>query len=85
MHERERHRVITSAVNARPVATVQELVELTGASEATVRRDIAALAEQGRLRKVRGGAEALQAPKVGTLAGRPFRVNEAVHAAEKRA
>lgn len=85
MHERERHRLIASAVGARPVATVQELVELTGASEATVRRDIAALAEQGRLRKVRGGAEALSPPKIGTLAGRPYRLNEAVRAAEKRA
>lgn len=85
MHERERHRIIVSAVGARPVATVQELVELTGASEATIRRDIAALAEQNRLRKVRGGAEALTPPKIGTLAGRPFRVNETVRAAEKRA
>jgi DeoR family ulaG and ulaABCDEF operon transcriptional repressor len=85
MHERERHRIIASAVAARPVATVQELVELTGASEATVRRDIATLAGEGRVRKVRGGAEAPTPPKVGTLAGRPFRVNETVRLAEKRA
>jgi DeoR family ulaG and ulaABCDEF operon transcriptional repressor len=85
MHERERHRVIVSAVGARPVATVQDLVELTGASEATIRRDIVALADEGRLRKVRGGAEALHPPKVGTLAGRPFSVSETVRAAEKRA
>ena len=59
MHERERHRIILSAVQEKPVATVQDLVELTSASEATIRRDIAALHVQGRLRRVRGGAEAL--------------------------
>jgi DeoR family ulaG and ulaABCDEF operon transcriptional repressor len=85
MHERERHRIITSAVGARPIATVQELVELTGASEATIRRDIAALAGEGRVRKVRGGAEALVPARVGTLAGRSFRQNETTNAAEKRA
>ena len=33
MHESERHRVILAAVQARPVATVSDLVELTGTSE----------------------------------------------------
>lgn len=85
MHERERHRIILSAVQERPVATVQDIVELTEASEATIRRDIAALALQGRLRKVRGGAEAIHPAQLGTLAGRPFRVNESVNIAQKRA
>ena len=53
MHERERHRLILSAVQARPVATVQEIAGLTGASEATIRRDFSLLADQQRLRKVR--------------------------------
>src|SRR5690606_36345063 len=85
MHERERHRIILNAVQERPVATVQDLLELTGASEATIRRDIAALALQGRLRKVRGGAEALHPPQFGTLAARSFRVSETVNVAQKRA
>lgn len=85
MHERERHRIILSAVEGRPVAAVGELAELTGASEATVRRDIAALALQKRLRRVRGGAEALNPSPYGQIAGRPFHVSEALHAAEKRA
>ena len=42
MHERERHRIILSAVQEKPVITIQDLVELTEASEATIRRDIAA-------------------------------------------
>ncbi len=43
MHESERHRLILSAVQERPVVTVADLVNLTGVSEATVRRDIATL------------------------------------------
>ncbi len=85
MHETERHRVILAAVRARPVATVGDLVEMTGTSEATIRRDIAALDEQGRLRRVRGGAEALNPPEQGGLIGRPFAVNETINIAAKRA
>jgi len=85
MHERERHRIILAAVQERPVATVQDVVELTGASEATIRRDIAALALQGRIRKVRGGAEAVHPPQFGTLSARPFRVDETVNTVQKRA
>lgn len=85
MHERDRHRVILSAVQDRSLVTVVDLCALTGASEATVRRDINALADQKRLRPVRGGAEALAAAPFGNLAGRPFSVNETMHIAEKRA
>ena len=85
MHEKERHRIILSAIQEKPVATVPELVELTGASEATIRRDIAALHMQQRLRRVRGGAEALAPPQFIGLAGRPFSVNETLHIARKRA
>lgn len=85
MHERERHRIMLSAVQGKPVATVAELVELTGVSEATVRRDIAALHLEKRLKRVRGGAEALHPPQRGALAGRPFAVNDSLHVAEKTA
>ncbi|TIL95646.1 MAG: DeoR/GlpR transcriptional regulator, partial [Mesorhizobium sp.] len=54
MHEKERHRIILSAVQEKPVVTVQEMVDLTDSSEATIRRDIAALHVQKRLRRVRG-------------------------------
>ena len=49
-------------LQARPVATVQDFAAATGGSEATIRRDLTALASQGRLRKLRDGAEALQPP-----------------------
>ncbi len=85
MHETERHRIILSAAEDRPVVTVAELCALTGASEATIRRDIAALHVQGRVRRVRGGAEALNPPAEGGLVGRPFSVNETINIAQKRA
>jgi DeoR family ulaG and ulaABCDEF operon transcriptional repressor len=85
MHERERHKVIMSAVQSRPVATVADLVDLTETSEATIRRDIAALHVQGKLRRVRGGAEALNPPTQAGLIGRPFSVNESLNVPLKRA
>ena len=85
MHESERHRIILSAVQDRPVASVIDLVQLTDASEATIRRDIATLHMQKRLRRVRGGAEAIAPPQFVGLAGRPFSVNETINAAQKRA
>ena len=85
MHERERHKLILNAVQERPVATIGELVEMTATSEATIRRDISALHVQGRLRRVRGGAEALHPPQFVGIAGRPFKVSEAVNIEKKRA
>jgi DeoR family ulaG and ulaABCDEF operon transcriptional repressor len=84
LHETERHRVILAAVQSRPVATVADLCEVTGSSEATIRRDIAALHVQGQLRRVRGGAEALNPPSQSALMGRPFSVNETLNIAQKR-
>ncbi|HTN63058.1 MAG TPA: DeoR/GlpR family DNA-binding transcription regulator [Devosia sp.] len=85
MHETERHRVILAAVQSRPLATVNDLVDMTGTSEATIRRDIAALHVRGELRRVRGGAEAVNPPEQGGLMGRPFSVNETINIAAKRA
>jgi DeoR family ulaG and ulaABCDEF operon transcriptional repressor len=85
MHEIERRRIILGEVADRPVVTVAQLVELTGASEATIRRDIGALHVNGKLRRVRGGAEALHPPQTVGIAGRPFSVNEGVNIDKKRA
>ncbi|HMR52715.1 MAG TPA: DeoR/GlpR family DNA-binding transcription regulator [Amaricoccus sp.] len=85
MHEKERHRIILSAVQDRPVVTVAEMLELTGASEATIRRDVAALHLQKKLRRVRGGAESISPPQFSGLAGRPFSVNETRALSQKRA
>ncbi|MDX1742460.1 MAG: DeoR/GlpR family DNA-binding transcription regulator [Ruegeria sp.] len=85
MHEKERHRVILSAVQDRPVVTVVDLCNLTDASEATIRRDIATLDAQRKLKRVRGGAEALNPPQFVGLAGRPFAINETMRTREKQA
>ncbi|WP_300413421.1 DeoR/GlpR family DNA-binding transcription regulator [uncultured Oscillibacter sp.] len=45
----------------RRAATVTDLCQVTGASEATIRRDLNALAKQGRLSKVHGGAMLMSA------------------------
>ncbi len=85
MHEKERHRIILAAVRARPVASVADLVDIIGVSEATIRRDIAALDEKGALKRVRGGAEALDPPSQNALIGRPFSVSESLNLSAKRA
>ena len=85
MHESERHRIILSATEGRPVVTVTDLVSLTGASEATIRRDIATLHVQKRLRRVRGGAESIAPPNYVGINARPFAVNEGIRIAQKRA
>lgn len=85
MHEHERHRVILSAVEDRAVVTVVDLCNLTGASEATIRRDIAALHMKNKVRRVRGGVESLHPPQFVGLAGRTFAVNETMRIKEKQA
>lgn len=67
------------------MATVVDLCRMTGASEATIRRDISTLHDQQKLRRLRGGAEAINPPQVVGLAGRPFVVNETLHKSEKQA
>lgn len=84
MHESERHRIILSAVQEKPVVTVAEMVALTDSSEATIRRDIATLHVQQKLRRVRGGAESINPPQFVGLAGRTFSVNETINASKKR-
>lgn len=85
MHERERHSVILSAVERRPVATVAELSAMTMVSEATIRRDIATLHLSKQVRRVRGGVESLTPPSVTGLAGRPLSVNLEINTAKKQA
>ncbi|MEP3296534.1 MAG: DeoR/GlpR family DNA-binding transcription regulator [Pseudoruegeria sp.] len=84
MHEKERHHVILSALQDRSIATVVELCSLTGASEATIRRDISALHLEKKLRRIRGGAESVGPKAYPGLAGRPFSVNETLNIVQKQ-
>jgi DeoR family transcriptional regulator, ulaG and ulaABCDEF operon transcriptional repressor len=85
MHEKERHRIILAAAQSRSVVTIAEMVEMTGSSEATIRRDVANLHLQKKLRRLRGGAESINPPQFAGLTGRPFSINETLHTAQKRA
>ena len=56
----QRARAILQQVSQRQTVSVVDLCQITGASEATIRRDLNALARQGRLVKIHGGATSLE-------------------------
>jgi DeoR family ulaG and ulaABCDEF operon transcriptional repressor len=85
MLEAERHRLMLKVLQERSVVGVLDFVELLNVSEATVRRDILDLADAGRLRRIRGGAEALTPRHATHLAGVPFSLNQTVCMEQKRA
>lgn len=55
----ERHQSILDLVAQKGIVAIEDLMEETGCSKATARRDINELAEQSLLEKIRGGAKAL--------------------------
>lgn len=57
MLQRERQEAILSHLEKNRFMTIPDLVEALDISAVTVRRDLAQLAEEGKLRRVRGGAE----------------------------
>lgn len=59
MLERERQNLILNRLRERGIVRVSDLVTLTGASVATLRRDLAKLEDTGALRRVHGGAESV--------------------------
>lgn len=89
MHVLARSSMILRALAERRVVTIDELTEVCGASEATVRRDLKQLDSEGRLVRVRGGAEAVSAPHAEdgpSLIGQPpFRLENITDAPTKRA
>ncbi|WP_114569820.1 DeoR/GlpR family DNA-binding transcription regulator [Exiguobacterium flavidum] len=58
MLTKQRHQVILELVGRNEIVKMQEIVERTGASESTIRRDLTRLEEAGYLRRVHGGATA---------------------------
>lgn len=59
MLKNQRQEIILDYLTEHRYARVEDLAEITQASEITIRRDINELYEKGRLKKVYGGAEAL--------------------------
>lgn len=85
MLERERHHLILKLIEDRSVVSVSDLVELLSASEATIRRDINAMADRGEVRRVRGGAEALRPRHQTHLGATHFSAEESIAVSQKYA
>ncbi|MBS8264503.1 DeoR/GlpR transcriptional regulator [Mesobacillus boroniphilus] len=56
----ERHQLILQIIKEKPIVKIQELVDLTEASESTIRRDLTILEEGKFLKRVHGGAARLR-------------------------
>jgi len=63
----ERHRLILQLVLERSIASIGDPVEIIGACDATLRRDVNALAAGGQVGRIRDGAEALNPRQAGAL------------------
>jgi DeoR family ulaG and ulaABCDEF operon transcriptional repressor len=83
MHERDRRSAILGAMAGRPVVSVRELVRLTGASSATLRRDLSKLEDDGLVLRVHGGVSAPGAPAP-TILGAPTFSSQRVKNADKK-
>ncbi len=85
LHERERWQAILRVVRERGMAPVRDLVRETGASSASIRRDLAKLEETGAIRRVHGGAELGPASRPHELGTRAFAVSRTLNLDRKRA
>lgn len=56
----ERQRLILQMIKEKSVVKIQELVDVTGTSESTIRRDLTQLEQEKHLKRVHGGAARLQ-------------------------
>ena len=85
LHERERWQTILRLVRERGVVPVGDLVRETRASAASIRRDLAKLAETGMVRRVHGGVELGTAGRPLELGTRAFDVSRTLNVEHKRA
>ena len=85
MKRRLRQRQILELLQGDPELSVEEACEHLGASPATVRREFAALAAEGRVEKTWGGIRATNAAVAGQVGPPAFARRLAENAAEKRA
>lgn len=80
MNEVQRHNEILSLLESNRVINVSLITEHFNVSPATARRDISKLDEQGKLRKVRNGAERIENKK---RKWTPLNINSTDHYEEK--
>jgi DeoR family ulaG and ulaABCDEF operon transcriptional repressor len=84
MHATERESVILKRLRMTGFLSFRDLDHLLAASAATLRRDLDRLEEQGKLKRVRGGARLLESERV-SLSGVPFHVNVGRNHPQKQA
>ena len=80
----ERRARIAELVNREGTVSLTDLTELLGASESTVRRDLLALQQLGRVRRVHGGATKVLSPEF-VMSDQSFAGRQSLRLAEKRA
>ncbi|CAK6500343.1 HTH-type transcriptional regulator UlaR (plasmid) [Pantoea sp. Nvir] len=80
MTETQRHHLLINLLREHDVLSVSEITELLGTSPATTRRDIIRLDKEGKVRKVRNGAEAITPERETWL---PLNPNRALNHDEK--
>lgn len=84
MHAAERESVILKRLRMTGFLSFRDLDHLLAASAATLRRDLERLEEQGKLKRVRGGARLVESERV-SLSGVPFHVNAGRNHPQKKA
>lgn len=62
MNSRMRHQKILELLSEQSIATMNELINYVDCSPATLRRDLSELHQEGKLKKIRNGAEQILAP-----------------------
>jgi DeoR family ulaG and ulaABCDEF operon transcriptional repressor len=85
MHEVERIQMILNRLRESGIVRVSDLATLTGASFATLRRDLAKLEDSGQLRRIHGGAESASVAGRNELMAQSFDASLTVQARNKRA
>ncbi len=55
----ERQKIILDLLQVQEIVKIQELIDITGASESTIRRDLSQLEQEKKLKRVHGGASRL--------------------------
>ena len=80
--DNQRHQIILNELDKKGNVTVASLVELTGASESSIRRDLVELDHQGFLNRGHGGATLI--PKVTQTIEDPLGKRQLLNADEKK-
>jgi DeoR family ulaG and ulaABCDEF operon transcriptional repressor len=86
MLEKQRQQLILDLLEENTFASVKVLCEQLNSSEATIRRDLIKLANENKIKKIRGGAEALLAKDtpVRKISGSAFLASKERHPKTKR-